>query len=62
MNNLREVIDKVASGGIPAWAMGGAGIVLLLLALKAAKGLMKVVFVVLALALLAGAVWWYIHK
>lgn len=62
MNTLRDIIDKVTSGNIPAWAIGGAGIVLLLIVLKTAKGFMKVVFVVLALALLAGAVWWHIHK
>ena len=62
MNNLRDVIDKVASGDAPVWMLGGAGIILLLLALKAAKGFLKFVFVVLALAALAGAVWWYLHN
>jgi hypothetical protein len=62
MNNLREVIDKVASGDAPAWALGGAGIILFLLALKAAKGFLKFVFVVLALAALAGAAWWHFHS
>ncbi|MGD0350218.1 MAG: hypothetical protein ABSB84_07895 [Verrucomicrobiota bacterium] len=62
MNNLREVIDKVTSGNAPVWVMGGAGIILFLLALKTAKGFLKFVFVVLALAALAGAGWWYFHK
>jgi hypothetical protein len=62
MNNLRDVIDKVASGDAPVWVLGGAGIILLLLALKAAKGFLKLIFVVLALAALAGAVWWYFHN
>ena len=62
MNNLRDVIDKVASGDAPVWVLGGAGIILLLLALKAAKGFLKFVFVVLALAALAGAVWWHLHN
>ena len=62
MNNLREVIDKVTSGDAPAWVLGGAGIILFLLALKVAKGFLKFVFVVLALAALAGAAWWYFHK
>jgi hypothetical protein len=62
MNNLREVVDKVTSGDAPVWMLGGAGIILLLLALKAAKGFLKFVFVVLALAALAGAVWWYLHN
>jgi hypothetical protein len=46
MNNLREIIDKVTSGDIPTGAMGGAGIVMLLLALAA----------------LAGAAWWHFHN
>lgn len=62
MNNLREVIDKLTSGDAPAWVLGGAGIILFLLALKTAKGLLKFVFVLLALAALAGAGWWYFHK
>ena len=62
MNNLREVIDKVTSGNAPVWVMGGAGIILFLLALKTAKGFLKFVFVVLALAALAGAVWWHFHS
>ena len=62
MNTLREIIDKVTSGDIPTGAMGGAGIVLLLLALKAAKGFLKIILIVLALAALAGAVWWHLHN
>jgi hypothetical protein len=62
MNTLREFIDKVTSGDIPTGAMGGAGIVLLLLALKAAKGFLKMILVVFALAALAGAVWWHLHN
>jgi len=62
MNNLREVIDKVTSGDAPVWVLGGAGIVLLLIALKAAKGILKFTFVVLALAALAGAVWWHFQQ
>ena len=62
MNTLRDFLDKIISGGIPAWALGGAGIVLLLIAMKAARGFLKFVFVVLALAALAGAVWWHFHS
>jgi len=62
MNTLQDLIEKITSGGIPKWAMGGAGIVLLLIAMKTAKGFFKFVFVMLALALLAGAAWWHFHK
>jgi hypothetical protein len=34
MNTLHDFIGKVTLGGIPAWAMGGAGIVLFLIAMK----------------------------
>jgi len=60
--NLEDIIKKLTSGDIPAWAMGGAGIVLLLIVMKASKGFMKVILLLLALALLAGAVGWYLHK
>jgi hypothetical protein len=62
MNNLREIIDKVTSGDIPTGAMGGAGIVMLLLALKVGKGFLKTILVVFALAALAGAAWWHFHN
>ncbi len=60
--NLEETIQKLTSGNFPAWGMGGSGIVLLLIVMKAARGLIKVVLIILALALLAGAVGWYLHK
>ena len=62
MNNLRETIDKFTSGHAPVWLLGGAGLILLLLALKVAKGFLKFIVSALALATLAGAVWWYLHN
>ena len=62
MNTLGNIIDRISSGGLPAWALAGAGIVLFLLAVKMAKGLTRFLLVVLALAALAGAVWWLIHN
>jgi hypothetical protein len=62
MNTLRDFIDKISSGGIPAWALAGGGIVLFLLAIKLAKGVLKFLLIVMALASLAGAVWWLIHN
>ena len=62
MKDLRQIIDKVTSGDAPVWVLGGAGIILFLLALKVAKGFLKFVFVVLALAALAGAAWWHFHS
>jgi hypothetical protein len=62
MNTLHDVLDKITSGGIPTWAMAGTGIVLLLIVMKVAKGFLKFVLVVLALAFMAGAVWWHFHN
>jgi hypothetical protein len=62
MNNLHELLEKLTSGDIPTGAMGGGGIVLLLIALKVAKGFLKMILVVLALAAFAGAVWWHLHN
>lgn len=62
MNNLHDLMEKITSGDIPTGAMGGTGIVLLLLALKVAKGFLKMILVVLALAALAGAVWWHLYN
>jgi multisubunit Na+/H+ antiporter MnhB subunit len=59
---LDEIIKKLGSIDLPTGAMGATGIVLLLIVMKAAKGLWKFVLLVLALALLAGAVWWHFHK
>ncbi len=59
--NYDDIIKKLTSGEIPTGAMGGAGILVLLIAMKGVKGFFKFIFVLLALALLAGAVWWHFH-
>ena len=59
MNTLRDYFDKITSGDAPVRVLGGAGIILFLFAPKTAKGFLKFVFVVVALA---GAGWWYFHK
>ncbi len=60
--NWQSVLDKLTSGGIPAGAMVGGGIIVLLIALKAAKGVLKIIFILAAFALLIGAAWWHFHK
>lgn len=62
MKTLSDFIEKFTSGDLPAGTMLGVGVVLLLIALKVNKAIMKSVFVVLALAALAGAAWWYFHR
>jgi hypothetical protein len=59
---LNDLIDKLTSGDIPAGAMGGAGILLILLTLRTAKGVMRVILVLVAIALLGGAVWWHFSR
>ena len=60
--HLDELIKKHGSVDIPDGVMGGAGIVLLLIAIQVAKGFWKLVFFALALVSLAGVVWWYFPK
>ena len=60
---LKDLIDKVTSGDIPAAAMAAAGIGLLLLTLKLTRGFNRMILVWVAVALLAGAAWWHFsHK
>lgn len=62
MKALRDFFENFTSGDLPAGTMLGVGVVLLLIAVKVNKAFMKSVFVVLALAALAGAAWWYFHR
>ena len=59
---LDELTKRATSGEIPTGAMILGGVVVLLLALKAAKGLLKFMSILVALALFAGAAWWHFHK
>jgi hypothetical protein len=58
---LDDIITKLGSSEIPAWAMGAAGILLLLFALRAKSRIKKTIFVILALISFTGAVWWHFH-
>lgn len=61
--NTDDLIRKLTSGEIPAGAMGAGAILALVVAFKLAKGFMKSLFILAALALLAGAAWWHFqHK
>ena len=59
--NLDRIIGKITSGETPTGAMVAAGVITLLIALKAAKGTLKIVFLLIALALLAGGASWHFH-
>jgi hypothetical protein len=59
--NIQEVIEKMKSGDVPVFELGGAGITILPLALKWAKGLFRIILVLAALGLMGAAGWWYYH-
>ena len=56
-----DIIEKLRTVDRATWAMGGAGIVLLFVVLRAAKA-WRLVLVVVALALIGGAVYWHLHQ
>jgi hypothetical protein len=62
MKTLNDLMEKFTSGDLPAGTLLGVAVVLLLIAVKVTKGFGKAVLVVLALAALAGAAWWYFHR
>ena len=72
MNTLRDFLEKVTSGRRPTAVLVGAGGVLLLVAMNAARAFLNWVLVVSAMAALAlcaggavpeaGAVGWRFHK
>jgi hypothetical protein len=62
VNHARDFIDKLASGNIPAWLLVGAGILAILIALKVGKGLAKFALVLIVIAAMAGAGYWYLHR
>lgn len=62
MNQVRDFLEKMTASDLPAGALLGVAIVLLLIAVKVTKGFGKAVLVVLALAALAGAAWWYFQR
>ena len=57
--NLDDVIKRLTSGEIPTGAMSVGGILVLLIAMKVAKGFLRFMFILTALALFAGAAWWH---
>ena len=60
---LNDLFEKLTSGDIPAIVMAAAGIVVLLLTLKVARGFTRMILVWVAIALFVGAGWWhFFHK
>jgi len=60
--NFDALIKKATAGGVPTLVLAGVGILLLLITFRAGKTLLKFILFVVALALLAGAVWWHFQK
>ncbi len=60
--NLEEIIRRLTSGETPTVGMAAAALVVALIAMKAARGLIRFILVFAALALIGGAVWWHLHK
>jgi hypothetical protein len=62
MNDSHDFVENITSGDIPTGVLAVAGVALIFVALKVGKRFLKVAFVLLGLAALAGAVWWHFHK
>jgi hypothetical protein len=60
--SLKDLLAKATSGEIPTVILAIGGVVVFLLACKVTKGLAKIFFALVALALVAGAVWWHFQK
>ena len=52
-------LDQLKVSNLPVWVLAVIGLVLLFIGYKAGKFLLKLAFILLALALIGGAVWWY---
>ena len=59
--SLDKIIDAITSIDLPTGSLSGGGIILLLLAMRFAKGLFKIVFILLALGLITGGIWWFLQ-
>lgn len=54
-------VEQVKSGDLPMWVLAVLGLVLLFIGYKVAKVLVRVFFILMALALIAGLIWWFLH-
>ena len=55
-------LDKLTSGDVPTAVLAAGGVLLLVIAFKFVKAGSKLLLLIVALGLLAGAVWWHLHK
>ena len=61
-NGFQAIQEKITSIGWPALALGGAGILLVVIALKLGKGVLKLVLLLVAAGAVGGAIYWYLHR
>ena len=62
LDKIKDFFANLGKMDLPTGVAVLAGIVLLFLVFKTGKFLTKVLFFLIALALLAGAWWWHTHK
>lgn len=58
---LQAIQDRLATDA-PPFGLGGGGIILALIALKAGKGILRLVLLLVAVGAVAGAVFWFLHR
>ena len=56
---MPAILEKLTSGELPAFELSGGGLIMLLLAFKLARGALRVVFIIIAVGLVAAGIWWY---
>lgn len=60
--DLKEIAKKLTSGDIPTGALGVLAIIAVILAVRSAGRVFKFLLFVVALGLVAAAVWWHYHN
>jgi hypothetical protein len=62
LESIKEFLSTLTAHDLPAGAAALIGFVLVFLVFKTGKVFMKVMFLLFAAALFAGAYWWHYHK
>jgi hypothetical protein len=60
--NLQEIVEKLRASEMPVGVFSGAGVIILLLAIKGGKAASRAIYLLIALALFAAAVWWHLQR
>ena len=62
LEKFKEFFSKLSVHDLPQAAVAVGAIILLVLVFKTGKFLMRLAFLLIALALFAGAYWWHYHR